>query len=109
MNKKIPPETTMSVSEIDSAGRLADVIAAHIFLKHEEKQELLETEDPKKRLSKMSEILQRENEILEIERKIQVKVKSQLEKSQKEYYLSEQLKAIQKELGKGDSSYNENE
>ena len=109
MNKKIPPETTMSVSEIDSPGRLADVIAAHIFLKHEEKQELLETEDPKKRLSKMSEILQRENEILEIERKIQVKVKSQLEKSQKEYYLSEQLKAIQKELGKGDASYNETE
>ncbi len=107
MNKKIPPETTMSVSEIDSPGRLADVIAAHIFLKHEEKQELLETEEPKKRLQKMSEILQRENEILEIERKIQVKVKSQLEKSQKEYYLSEQLKAIQKELGKGDASYNE--
>jgi ATP-dependent Lon protease len=109
MNKKIPPETTMSVSEIDSPGRLADVIAAHIFLKHEEKQELLEMEDSKKRLARMSEILQRENEILEIERKIQVKVKSQLEKSQKEYYLSEQLKAIQKELGKGDSSYNETE
>jgi ATP-dependent Lon protease len=107
MNKKIPPETTMSVSEIDSPGRLADVIAAHIFLKHEEKQELLEMEDSKKRLARMSEILQRENEILEIERKIQVKVKSQLEKSQKEYYLSEQLKAIQKELGKGDASYNE--
>lgn len=107
MNKKIPPETTMSVSEIDSSGKLSDVIAAHIFLKHEEKQEVLEMEDPKKRLRKMSEILQRENEILEIERKIQVKVKSQLEKSQKEYYLSEQLKAIQKELGKGDSSYNE--
>jgi ATP-dependent Lon protease len=66
-------------------------------------------EDSKKRLARMSEILQRENEILEIERKIQVKVKSQLEKSQKEYYLSEQLKAIQKELGKGDSSYNETE
>jgi ATP-dependent Lon protease len=109
MNKKIPPETTMSVSEIDSPGRLADVIAAHIFLKHEEKQELLEMEDSKKRLARMSEILQRENEILEIERKIQVKLKSQLEKSQKEYYLSEQLKAIQKELGKGDSSYNETE
>ncbi len=107
MNKKIPPETTMSVSEINNAGKLSDVIAAHIFLKHEEKQEILEMEDPKKRLRKMSEILQRENEILEIERKIQVKVKSQLEKSQKEYYLSEQLKAIQKELGKGDSSYDE--
>jgi ATP-dependent Lon protease len=107
MNKKIPPETTMSVSEIESPGRLTDVIAAHIFLKHEEKQELLEMEDPKKRLQKMSEILQRENEILEIERKIQIKVKSQLEKSQKEYYLSEQLKAIQKELGKGDASYDE--
>jgi ATP-dependent Lon protease len=66
-------------------------------------------EDSKRRLARMSEILQRENEILEIERKIQVKVKSQLEKSQKEYYLSEQLKAIQKELGKGDSSYNETE
>ncbi|MCE5300303.1 MAG: endopeptidase La, partial [Spirochaetia bacterium] len=107
MNKKIPPETTMSVSEIDSPGRLADVIAAHIFLKHEEKQELLEMVEPKKRLHRMSEILQRENEILEIEKKIQVKVKSQLEKSQKEYYLSEQLKAIQKELGKGDSTFNE--
>jgi ATP-dependent Lon protease len=107
MNKKIPPETIMSVSEIENPGKLSDVIAANIFLKHEEKQALLEMEAPKKRLNKMSEILQRENEILEIERKIQVKVKSSLEKSQKEYYLSEQLKAIQKELGKGDSSYNE--
>ena len=109
MNKKIPPETVMSVSEIDSAGRLADVIAAHIFLKHEEKQAVLEIEDPSERLRELSVILQRENEILDIEKKIQGKVKSQLEKSQKEYYLSEQLKAIQKELGKGDSSYSEME
>jgi ATP-dependent Lon protease len=109
MNKKIPPETVMSVSEIDSPGRLADVIAAHIFLKHEEKQGLLDVDNPTKRLQMLSTILQRENEILDIEKKIQGKVKSQLEKSQKEYYLSEQLKAIQKELGKTDSSYSENE
>ena len=107
MNKKIPPETIMSVSDIDNPGRLADVMAAHITLKHEEKQELLDTSNPAKRLHKISVILKRENEILEIEKKIQGKVKSQLEKSQREYYLSEQLKAIQKELGKEDSSYND--
>ncbi|MEI7541964.1 MAG: endopeptidase La [bacterium] len=107
MNKKIPPETIMSVSEIDNAGKLSDIIATHIFLKHEEKQKILEMEDPKKRLRKLSDIIQRENEILEIEKRLQVKVKNQLDKSQKEYYLSEQLKVIQKELGKGDASYNE--
>jgi len=107
MNKKIPPETLMSVSEIDNPGRLADVIAAHIFLKHEEKQNLLELEDPTKRLQQLSIYLNRENEILDIEKKIQGKVKNQLEKSQREYYLYEQLKAIQKELGKSDSTYNE--
>jgi ATP-dependent Lon protease len=107
MNKKIPPETIMSVSDIDNAGRLADVIAAHVALKHEEKQDILNTIDPTERLHKLSVILKRENEILEIEKKIQGKVKTQLEKSQREYYLSEQLKAIQKELGKSDSSYNE--
>lgn len=107
MNKKIPPETIMSVSEITSPGRLADVIAANIFLKHEEKQELLEIGSASERLSRLSGILQRENEILELEKKIQGKVKSQLEKSQREYYLSEQLKAIQKELGKSEGGYNE--
>jgi ATP-dependent Lon protease len=109
MNKKIPPETVMSVSDIDSPGRLSDVIAAHIFLKHEEKQVLLTVDDPTKRLQQLSTILRRENEILDIEKKIQGKVKSSLEKSQREYYLSEQLKAIQKELGKSDSSYSEME
>ncbi|HNZ28978.1 MAG TPA: endopeptidase La [Candidatus Goldiibacteriota bacterium] len=109
MNKKIPPETIMSVADIESPGRLADVMSAHIALKHEEKQDVLNTLDPAERLHKLSVILKRENEILEIEKKIQGKVKSQLEKSQREYYLSEQLKAIQKELGKGDSSYNETE
>lgn len=107
MNKKIPPETLMSVSEIDNPGRLADVIAAHIYLKHEEKQNLLELEDPARRLQQLSTYLHRENEILDIEKKIQGKVKSQLEKSRREYYLYEQLKAIQKELGKTDSTYNE--
>ncbi len=107
LNKKIQPETVMSVTEINNAGRLADIIAAHIYLKNEEKQELLEIDNLKKRLEKISVILKRENEILEIEKKIQWQVKGQLEKSQKEYYLSEQLKVIQKELGKVDSSYNE--
>jgi ATP-dependent Lon protease len=107
LNKKIPPETIMSISEIENAGRLADIIAAHIFLKNDEKQELLEIQNLKKRLEKISIALKRENEILEIEKKIQWQVKGQLEKSQREYYLSEQLKAIQKELGKVDSSYNE--
>ncbi len=107
LNKKIQPETVMSVTEINNAGRLADIIAAHIYLKNEEKQELLEIDNLKKRLEKISVILKRENEILEIEKRIQWQVKDQLKKSQKEYYLSEQLKVIQKELGKVDSSYNE--
>ncbi len=107
LNKRIPPETMMSVVEIDQPGRVADIIAAQIPLKHEEKQELLTMTSVKFRLQKLSAILQRENEILEIEKSIQGKVQGQLEKSQKEYYLSEQLKAIQKELGKADSSYNE--
>lgn len=109
MNKKIPPETIMSVSEIESPGRLADVIAAHIFLKHEDKQRVLAVTDSVRRLHELSALLRRENEILDIEKKIQGKVKDQLEKSQKEYYLSEQLKAIQKELGKIDSTFNEAE
>jgi len=107
LNKRIPPETMMSVVEIEQPGRVADIIAAQVPLKHEEKQELLDMNSAKQRLQKLSTILQRENEILEIEKNIQGKVQDQLEKSQKEYYLSEQLKAIQKELGKADSSYNE--
>ncbi|MEI7640143.1 MAG: endopeptidase La [bacterium] len=107
LNKKIPPETIMSVAEIDQPGRLADVIAAQIILKHEEKQELLVILSAQERLRKISMILRKENEILQIERKIEGKVKNQLGKSQREYYLSEQLKVIQKELGKADNSYSE--
>lgn len=102
LSKKISPETAVSVVTLDDPGRLADVIASHLTLKIQDKQSLLEAIEIKQRLEKLYVILSKELEILELERKINVRVRKQMEKTQKEYYLREQLKAIQKELGEKD-------
>lgn len=102
LSKKIPPETLVTVSAIEEPGRLADVIASHLTLKVQQKQGILEATAPRDRLDKLSEILSHEMEILEIERKINLRVRKQMERTQKEYYLREQMKAIQKELGEKD-------
>ncbi|MGF7047168.1 ATP-dependent Lon protease [Paenibacillus sp. DS2015] len=99
LSKKVTPETLAAVSDIEEPGRLADVITSHLALKIKDKQEILETVDVHKRLEKLLDILNNEREVLELERKISQRVKKQMEKTQKEYYLREQMKAIQKELG----------
>lgn len=99
LSKKVTPETLAAVSDIDEPGRLADVICSHLSLKIKDKQMILETVDVKQRLENMLDILNNEREVLELERKISQRVKKQMEKTQKEYYLREQMKAIQKELG----------
>lgn len=102
LNPRIAHEVIMSVANINEPGRLTDTIAANLTLKIPEKQLVLETLDIKKRLEMLCRILSSEIEILQIEKKVRGRVKSQMEKSQKEYYLTEQMKAIQKELGKDD-------
>lgn len=102
LNKRIPPEMLMSVNTIEEPGRLADLIVAHLNLKLEDKQEILEIADPAKRLDKLLQLMQGEIEILQVERRIRSRVKKQMERSQKEYYLNEQMQAIQKELGEKD-------
>ncbi|TWH48134.1 ATP-dependent Lon protease [Sporomusa sp. KB1] len=102
LSKKIPPETLVSVVVVEEPGRLTDLIASHLSLKIEDKQTLLEAVGIAARLERLCEILGREMEILELEKKIHVRVRKQMEKTQKEYYLREQLKAIQKELGEKD-------
>ncbi|MGE5371493.1 MAG: endopeptidase La [Solirubrobacterales bacterium] len=102
MSKKIPPETVVSVVAIEDPGRLADVIGSHLSLRIEEKQNILEAADVKRRLELLCELLAKEMEVLELERKINIRVRKQMEKTQKEYYLREQIKAIQKELGDKD-------
>ncbi len=99
ISRKIPPEVVASVSSITEPGRFADAIAAHLNLKFEESQKLLETISPADRLNMICDVLNKEIQILELERKIHMRVRKQMEKTQKEYYLREQLKAIQKELG----------
>lgn len=99
LSKKVTPETLAAVSDIEEPGRLADVITSHLTLKIKDKQEILETIDVHKRLEKLLDFLNNEREVLELERKISQRVKKQMEKTQKEYYLREQMKAIQKELG----------
>ncbi len=101
-NKKIPPEMFTSVSSIEDPSRLADTIVAHLGVKLEDKQGLLEMVDPAERLEKVLGLLRSEIEILEVEKRIRTRVKKQMEKSQKEYYLNEQMRAIQKELGEKD-------
>jgi len=107
LNKRIPPEMLQSVAAIDDPGRLADTIVAHLSLKLGDKQSILETESPARRLEKLHELMQGEIEILQVEKKIRTRVKKQMEKTQKEYYLNEQMQAIQKELGERDEFKNE--
>jgi ATP-dependent Lon protease len=102
LNKKIPPEILTSLSGIEEAGRLADTIAAHLPMKLELKQEILEIVDVGGRLEKLLSQLETELDILQVEKRIRGRVKRQMEKSQREYYLNEQVKAIQKELGEGE-------
>jgi len=99
LNKKIPPEILASLASIDDAGRLADTIAAHLPLKLEQKQAILEMFDLKGRLEHLMGLMETEIDILQVEKRIRGRVKRQMEKSQREYYLNEQVKAIQKELG----------
>src|SRR5215210_6694114 len=99
LNKKIPPEILTSLAGIDEAGRLADTIAAHLPLKLEQKQEVLEMFEVKQRLEHLLKLVETEIDILQVEKRIRGRVKRQMEKSQREYYLNEQVKAIQKELG----------
>ena len=102
LNKRIPPEMLMSVATIDDPARLADTIVAHLSLKLNDKQAILEEQSAARRLEKLYELMQGEIEILQVEKKIRTRVKKQMEKTQKEYYLNEQMQAIQKELGERD-------
>src|SRR3982751_3397870 len=104
LNKKIPPEILTSMSGIDDGGRLPDAIARPLPLKLEQKQEILEMGDVGKRLEHLLGLLEGEVDILQVEKRIRGRVKRQMEKSQREYYLNEQVKAIQKELGEGDEN-----
>ena len=107
LNKKIAPEVMTSLSGIDDPSRLADTIAAHLVLKMEEKQTILEISDVKDRIESIINLIENELDILQVEKKIRGRVKNQMEKSQREYYLNEQMKAIQKELGDMDDVPNE--
>jgi len=109
LNKKIPAELLPSLASMDAPGRLADTIAAHLSLKLEDKQAVLEIEDARARLDHVMRQLESEIDVLQIEKKIRTRVKQQMEKNQREYYLNEQMKAIQKELGEGDDGPSEQE
>ncbi|MGJ7611355.1 MULTISPECIES: endopeptidase La [unclassified Variovorax] len=102
LNKKIPPEILTSISSIDDPGRLADTIAAHLPLKLDNKQAVLDLDDVKARLENLFGQLEREVDILNVDKKIRGRVKRQMEKNQRDFYLNEQVKAIQKELGEGE-------
>ena len=104
VNKKIPSEVLSSLQNIDDVGRLADTIAAHMSLKLEEKQQILEMLSNKERLEHLMALMESEIDLVEVEKRIRGRVKKQMEKSQREYYLNEQMKAIQKELGDLDES-----
>ncbi len=104
LSKKTPPEVLVAVNQIEDYGKLADTIASHLALKIADKQALLEAQTLKDRFEKILGFMDAEITLLEVENKIKVRVKKQMEKSQKEYYLNEQMKAIQKELGDGDGS-----
>ncbi|HBS25567.1 MAG TPA: endopeptidase La [Gammaproteobacteria bacterium] len=109
LNKKVPPEILTSLSGIDDPARLADTIAAHMALKLDEKQKVLEIESIRDRLEHIVGLIEGEIDILQVEKRIRGRVKQQMEKSQREYYLNEQMKAIQKELGEIEEAPNENE
>ena len=107
LNKKIPPEVLVSVNQIDDSAKLADTIASHLALKIPEKQELLETDVVSERLEKVFAFMEGEIGVLQVEKRIRNRVKRQMEKTQREYYLNEQMKAIQKELGEGEDGRDE--
>jgi ATP-dependent Lon protease len=107
LNMKIPPEILTSLSGIDDPGRLADTVAAHLSLKIEDKQEILEVQDTRERLERILGVLESEIDLLQVEKRIRGRVKRQMEKSQREYYLNEQMKAIQKELGQSEDGPSE--
>jgi len=110
LNKKVQPEVLMSVQSIDDPSKLSDTIAANLpTIKLADRQGLLEMDEPKKRLERLYELMQAEIEILQVEKKIRSRVKKQMEKTQKEYYLNEQMQAIQKELGGGERDEFKNE
>jgi ATP-dependent Lon protease len=107
LNKKVPAETLASVAQIEDAAKLADTVASHLSVKIADRQALLETLDTVERLEKVLSLIEAEIGVLQVERKIRSRVKRQMEKTQREYYLNEQLKAIQKELGEGDEGRDE--
>ena len=107
LNKKIPPEVIVSVNQIGEPAKMADTIASHLSISLEEKQELLEVSDTTSRLEKIFELMEKEIGSLNIEQKVRSRVKKQMEKTQRDYYLNEQMKAIQKELSDGDSNFDE--
>ena len=107
LNKKIPPEVLVSINQIDDASKLADTVASHLSLKIPEKQELLECQSVSERLEKVYSLMEGEIGVLQVEKRIRNRVKRQMEKTQREYYLNEQLKAIQKELGEGEDGHDE--
>jgi ATP-dependent Lon protease len=107
LSKKVPSEVLSTISSIEDASRLADTIAAHLSLKLDEKQVVLELLDPKERVEHLMEVMESEIDLLKVEKRIRGRVKKQMEKSQREYYLNEQMKAIQKELGDSEDGSNE--
>ncbi|MCG9966985.1 endopeptidase La [Pelotomaculum terephthalicicum JT] len=109
LSKRIPPEAVVSVVNLDEPGRLADIVASHLTLRIEDKQSILESVNISQRLEKLCAIVAKELEIVELERKINIRVRKQMEKTQKEYYLREQMKAIQRELGEKDERVAEGE
>ena len=102
LNKKIPPEVLGTINEIDDLSKLSDTIASHLSIKLSDKQEILEAMDLTKRFDKIMNFIQAELDVMQVEKKIRGRVKNQMEKTQREYYLNEQMKAIQKELGEGE-------
>ncbi len=107
LNKKVPPEVLTSLASIDEPARLADTLAAHMSLKLDEKQQVLEMRGVRERLEHLMALMEGENDVLQMEKRIRGRVKKQMEKNQREYYLNEQMKAIQKELGELDDVPNE--
>ena len=107
LNKKIPPEVLVSINQIDEPSKLADTVASHLALKIPEKQELLESGTVSERLEKVYVFMESEIGVLQVEKRIRNRVKRQMEKTQREYYLNEQMKAIQKELGEGEDGKDE--
>jgi len=107
LNKKVPPEVLVSINKIDEPGKLADTVASHLALKIADKQSLLEIDSVAERLERVYALMEGEINVLQVEKRIRNRVKRQMEKTQREYYLNEQLKAIQKELGEGEDGKDE--